>query len=144
VRRSTFLILSVSAALGGCAQLSEGLNLATTAALGIEVTVGSIKVFVDDYFVAHPNPSQQATVDAALLRTEQALALVVDALKTASDIVALNASAVMTDLQNDYTALIALTKPLGVTASPKQRTGAMRVDVPDGPRLVVPQTLSLV
>jgi len=141
-RRSVLGIVIALPALAACQALpavQSTLDVALVSVEGIEATLVGIKAFADDYFLAHPDAATQAKVDAGFVRTQQVLAVVVDAIKAAKDVTDLAVTQAMADLQKAYEDLLALTKPLGVVPSAAKHFGAERTGV----MLVVPAVLSL-
>ncbi len=138
-------VIAESLGVAGCSALpaiQSALQIATEAVIGIEATIGAIETFADGYFVLHPNPAEQTKVDDALIRVRQLLVVVIDVLKAAKDITELAVAQAMADLQAAYNDLLALTKPINVTSSPRMPTGVTMMAT-DRSSLVVPQTLSL-
>ena len=121
-RRSVLRAAGLLATFGivepGCQYLpaiQAGVDTAVAVASSLEATVEAIESFVTSYFTAHPNPAEQAKVEAGLARTKQVIAVLFDVLSTAKDAMALDVQKAIQDAQRAYADLLALTRPLGVT-----------------------------
>lgn len=118
-------LLSVSLALPACSQLPGIIADVDEGSLVVQ----TIQTFINSYFVAHPNPTTQASVNAAIVKVETAASAVLAAARGAGDLSSGDTPAAVAAFTTAYTDLLALVKTFGVSAGTK---GARMAAKPGG------------
>ncbi len=104
----------------GCATLSaveKNLPIIVADVNEAVLVVSTIKTFVDGYFVNHPSPSSQATVDQAFARVDLAANAVLAIGRAAGDLQGSEGLAALSELESAYNDVLALVKTFGVSTS---------------------------
>ena len=98
---------------------------------------------VNAYFLGNPNPAQQAKIDAALTKTQQALLAGERALAGLTDATEGQVAAAFTDFAAAYAELMQLIAPLGIVSESATVTPSVTAGAPAKAPTVIPDPIVL-
>lgn len=129
---SAFLALP----LAGCAQLASVLpDVIAYVQDGTQV-LDAIDVFVNQYFAAHPNPTEQAKYTKAMADARAALQTALHAAQGTQHLDQASVDAAFSDFKAAYLELMTIVKPYGVSQS---MYPSNKATVSDRGELLVPE-----
>lgn len=114
--RSLCLALGLASVLvsPGCATLASDLTAFRSAVDVADMVIDAIDDFANSYFTAHPNPADQAKIEAASAQARAAAAAALAIANGAGDASNGNVAQAFQDFETAYSSLLALAQSLGV------------------------------